>query len=77
MRSVRIFGFLMIAAGTVILLAYLIRPVRDLWPWFRSLPIAVQIGSGAAGIGFMVLMGTLIWERVEDREADRELKDDM
>lgn len=76
MRLIRLFGFFMMATGAVIVLTYVIRPLRALWPWLRSLPLPFQIGLGAAVVGFLLLMATLIWERLEEREADRELRDD-
>ena len=76
-RLVRILGFMMMAGGGLILLTYLVTPLRALWPWFRSLPLPVQIGLGAALVGLLILLGTLIWERLEERDADRALRDDL
>ena len=76
-RLVRILGMIMMAAGAVVLLSYLIKPLRAIWPWFRSMDMPIQIGIGAAVLGFLLLLATLIWERIEEREADRELRDDL
>jgi membrane protein implicated in regulation of membrane protease activity len=76
-RLIRIFGFLMMATGAVILLSYLIPPLRALWPFFLKLPLPIQIGLGAAAIGFLLLLATLLWERWEEREDDRKLREDL
>ena len=76
-RLVRIVGFLLILAGAVVLLTYLIDPLREIWPWLRKLPVPIQIGFGLAAVGFLLLVGSLIWERWEERDADRELRDDL
>ncbi|NIM49988.1 MAG: hypothetical protein GTN78_22430 [Gemmatimonadales bacterium] len=76
-RLIRIVGFLFIAAGAVLLVAWLIEPLRFLWPWLRSLPWPVQAGMVAAAVGLLLLMGSLIWERLEEREHDQQLRDDL
>lgn len=76
-RLIRVFGFLMMAAGAVILFSYLIPPIRALWPLFLKLPLPIQIGVGAAAVGFLLLMATLLWERWEEREQDKELREDL
>lgn len=75
-RFLRIVGFLMIAGGIIILLAWLIEPLRMVWPWLRLLPWPIQWGIGAAACGFLLLLASLIWERLDERELDRSLKDD-
>ncbi len=75
-RLVRILGFLMIAAGAVFLLTWFIEPLREIWPWLRELPPPIQIGFALAGVGLLILLGSLIWERWEERENDRSLLDD-
>jgi hypothetical protein len=75
-RLVRIVGFLLIGAGALILASYLITPLRFLWPWFRALPLPIQFGLGAAALGFLLLLGTVFWERLEDRDKDRDLLND-
>ncbi len=75
-RLLRITGFLLIGAGAVVLLTWAIRPLRAVWPWLIGLPLAIQIGMGVAALGLVVVMGSLIAERIEDREADRRLLED-
>lgn len=76
-RLVRILGVLLIGAGAVVLLTWLIEPLRYLWPWLRSLPLALQVGLAAAAAGFILLLGSLIWERLEELEGDKELRKDL
>ena len=47
-----------------------------IWPLLFGLPLAIQIGMGVAALGLVVVMGSLIAERIEDREADRRLLED-
>ena len=75
-RLLRITGFLLIGTGVLVLLVWAIRPLRHIWPWLLELPAAIQIGIGAAGLGLVVLMASLIAERISEREADRKLRDD-
>lgn len=72
-RLVRITGLLLIAAGALLLLTWLIEPLRLLWPWFRGLPLPVRLGTGAAALGLIIVLASLIHERVEDRAGDRDL----
>jgi len=74
-RLVRIVGYLLIGAGAVVLLTWLIEPLRFLWPWVRRLPVALQVGLAAAAAGFILLLGSLIWERLEDLEKDKDLRE--
>lgn len=75
-RLIRILGFLLMAAGAVVLLTWMIRPLRALWPWFRALPWPIQLGLGIAAAGLVLLVGTLVWERLEERETDRSLREE-
>ena len=75
-RLIRIVGFLLILAGAVVVLTWLIHPLRQIWPWLAQLPLPIRIGLGAAGAGFVMLLGSLIWERIEEREHDKSLLDD-
>ena len=75
-RLLRITGFLLIGTGILVLLVWAIRPLRFFWPVVMDLPPAIQIGMGAAGLGLVVLMASLIAERIGEREADRQLLDD-
>ncbi len=76
-RLIRVLGFLFVGAGAVVVLTWLIVPLRFLWPWLRSLPLALQVGLAAAGIGLLLLLGSLIWERLEEHERDQELRRDF
>ena len=75
-RLLRITGLLLIGSGVLVLLVWAIRPLRFIWPWVMELPLAIQIGIGAAALGLIVLMASLIAERIGEREADRKLRDD-
>jgi len=75
-RLVRITGFLLIIAGAIVFLTYFIEPLREVWPWLLELPLPIRIGLMLAGIGLLILMGSLIWERWEERELDKSLRED-
>ena len=75
-RLLRVIGTLLIIAGALVLASYLIEPLRELWPWFLELPAPIRYGLIAAAIGFVILLGTVIWERYEDLEKERDLQDD-
>ena len=77
--QLRVAGILLAAAGVVICLVWAlteaIEPLRAVWPWLRGLPWPLQVGLGLAAAGFSVLLGSLIWERLEDRKQDKDLLD--
>ncbi len=75
-RLIRIMGFLLIVAGAVVIATWMIKPLRLIWPWLGDLPWQIKIGLGAAAVGLLILVGSLIWERMEDREQDKKLLDD-
>ncbi|KPJ90592.1 MAG: hypothetical protein AMS18_10490 [Gemmatimonas sp. SG8_17] len=75
-RLIRVTGLLFMGAGAILLLVWFIKPLRFVWPWLRSLPWPIQVGLAAAIVGLLLLMGSLIWERLEDRERDSSLRDD-
>ena len=75
-RLVRITGFLMVVAGALVILSWLIEPLREIWPLVRALPWPIQLGLGMAGLGLLVVLASLLWERMESRETDRELLDE-
>jgi hypothetical protein len=50
--------------------------LRILWPWMLGLPLSIRIAASASAIGLTVLLGSLIAERIRDRDADRELRDE-
>ena len=75
-RLVRITGFLLIGLGALVILTWLIEPLREVWPALLELPFPVRVGLSMAAVGLLILMGSLIWERYEDRENDRSLRED-
>ncbi|MEM1449684.1 MAG: hypothetical protein AAF957_28860 [Planctomycetota bacterium] len=75
-RLVRITGFLFIGVGALLILTWLIEPLQELWVYLLELPLPIRIGLSMAGIGLLILLGSLLWERYEDRENDRSLLDE-
>ncbi len=75
-RLVRITGFLLIAVGALLVLSYLVEPLREVWALVYELPLVIRIGLALAATGLLVLLGSLIWERYEERENDRSLLDE-
>ena len=76
-RLLRTVGFGLIVLGIVLVLAWAFEPLRMLWPWVRALPLPIRVGVGAAVLGLAVLLGSLISERIGDREADKQLLDEI
>ncbi len=66
---------LMIAAGAVVVALWAIKPLRVVWPWLMKLPMPIRIGVAVAAAGLLLLVATLLWERLEEREHDRGLRD--
>lgn len=75
-KLARLFGFLLLWSGAILLLFWFVKPLRAIGPFFLQLPLLLQIGLGAAAIGFILLLGTVIWERIQSRKTDRELQDE-
>ncbi len=75
-RLTWIVGWLLMAVGLILILSWLITPLRQLWPLFFALPLPVRGGLVLAAIGLLVLIGSLLWERWGEREQDRSLLDD-
>ena len=79
-RLVRILGGILMALGVIVILSWLIEPLRKVWPFlfdsFRLLPGAIQFGLIVAAIGFLILISSIIWERLEDRKKEGSLLDD-
>lgn len=73
-QFLRIVGGVLIVVGALVILTWLIKPLREAWPHlidaFRSFPVAVQIGLIVAAIGFLLLFSSIIWERLEDRKRE-------
>ncbi len=75
-HTVRVLGIGLMALGAILLLIWFVEPLRFLWPWFRTLPRPIQFGLGAAVLGLLVVVASLVAERVEEREYDRSLRDE-
>lgn len=75
-KLARLFGFLLLWIGTLLLLFWFIKPLRAIGTLFLQLPILLQIGLVIVAIGLILLLGTVIWERIESRKADKELQDE-
>jgi len=75
-HSVRLFAFALLGTAAVIFLTYMIPPLRAIWPYFRTLPGAIQFGIGAAFFGFALLIVSLIMERVSEHDYNEKLRDD-
>lgn len=79
-RMLRILGVMLILIGTLVILGWLIEPIRNAWPmvyeWFRSLPTMIQFGLVVAAVGFLILLSSIIWERLEDRKNEGNLLDE-
>ena len=79
-QFVRILGGVLMALGVLVILAWLIKPLREAMPviydGFRALPGEIQFGLVIAAIGFLLLISSLIWERLEDRKREGRLLDD-
>lgn len=76
-RWIRVTGFLLIAAGCVLLLLWFVEPLRAVWPWLRLLPWPVKVGLAAGAAGLLLLLGSLIAERLEEAASDRDLRDEF
>ena len=75
-KLARLFGFLLLWSGAILLLFWFVKPLRAIGPFFLHLPLLLQIGLAAAAIGFILLLGTVIWERIQSRKTDKELQDE-
>ena len=76
-RLLRNVGFGLVFVGVLLVLFWAIEPLRMVWPWLRGLPLPVRVGVIVAAFGLIVLVGSLISERIRDREADKELLDEF
>ena len=75
-RLVRITGFLLIVAGVIVTLTWFIEPLREVWPWLLELPLPIRVGIVLAAAGLLLLVGSLLWERWEERDQDRLLREE-
>jgi hypothetical protein len=76
-RLFRTVGFGLVILGVLLILGWAIEPIRMIWPWLRALPLPIRIGVVAAGLGLAMLLGSLISERIGEREKDKELLDEF
>ena len=77
-RWTRFAGFVLVVAGVLVLATYLLskiwEPLQHLWPWFRQLDGPIQFGLGAAAIGAVILICSVVWERWQDWHKEKELQ---
>lgn len=69
----RIMGFLLIISGLLVIITWLIEPLRELWPLLLALPTPVLIGISVAVLGLLLLMASLIWERGRDSKEEKHM----
>jgi len=74
-HQIRVIGVLMIALGVLIPVAYVIKPLRLLFDFFMSLAGPLQVAFSLAAVGLILLISSLISERISDRNAEGSLKD--
>ncbi len=70
----RILGVALMGVGLLLLVTYFVSPLRILWWWYRHMPMPLQIGLGVAGVGLAILLTTMLIERTQSREYDKDLK---
>jgi hypothetical protein len=75
-QTVRLFAFALLGTAAIIFITYMIPPLRAIWPYFKTLPGAIQFGLGAAFFGIVLLIISLLMERVAEREYNESLRDD-
>jgi hypothetical protein len=76
-RLLRFIGWVMCAAGALVVLFYLIRPLRLLILAMLKLPMPILVGLAAAAVGFLLVLVSLVWERFKERGSDRALLADL
>jgi hypothetical protein len=70
----RVLGYLFSAVGILALLFWMIRPLRAVWPFLLALPWPIRLGLSALLLGFLLVMASLIVERIEESGADEALR---
>lgn len=77
-RVLRITGFLMIIAGGLLAASWFIDPLRQAWPLLLTLPLPIRIGLVVAAIGLLVVLATVIHDRLtsDDSSLSEELGED-
>ena len=74
-RLLRNLGVGLMMGGVVMILIWAIKPLRMIWPWLLQLPLVLRIGVVAGALGLAVLLGSVLAERLSDREGDADLHD--
>lgn len=74
-RAIRIVAVAFMIIGLLLVVTYTIEPLRFVWAWFRRMAVPLQIGFGVAGIGLVILLTTMLFERIALRSYDKELKE--
>ncbi|MBY6204293.1 hypothetical protein [Halomonas denitrificans] len=69
----RITGFLMMVIGGLLVASWFVEPLRQLWPLLLDLPLPIRIGLGVAGAGLLVVLATVVHDRINaDPDSLRE-----
>lgn len=70
-------GFGLMIIGVLLVVIWAVEPFRAVWPWLLAMPLIIRLGVVAATLGLAVLMGSLVTERIREREADKSLLDEF
>lgn len=54
----------MILAGGLLAASWFIQPLRQMWPLLLTLPVPIRIGLVVAAIGLLVVLATVIHDRL-------------
>ena len=73
-RFTRVLGYMLSAVGVLALLFWMIRPLRAVWPFLLALPWPIRLGLGTLFLGFLLIMASLIAERIDESGADEALR---
>lgn len=73
-RLLRIVGVAFMVVGVLLLVTYLVSPLQILWWWYRQMPMPLQVGFGVAGVGLVILLTTMLFDRAANRQYDKDLK---
>jgi hypothetical protein len=76
-KLLRNFGIGLMVLGVLMILVWAIKPLRMIWPWLLQLPLPLKVGVVVGVLGLVVLLGALISERIGEREADQQLRDEF
>lgn len=70
-------GVGLILLGVVLVIIWVVEPLRAIWPWLMTLSPVVRVGVMVSALGLAIIMASLITERIREREADKKLLDDF